>query len=914
MDISSSLFESFLNCPTKCFLFSKGKSQTDNPYFQWAQSTSEEYISRQIARIRSSCVSDKILSEPDIKDFLKTGWQFSFNFLATTSQFKTVIQAIERIQPSRKGIQSQLIPIRFCFKNKLSKNDKLILGFEAFVLAELTGHAIEYGKLIHGDNANVLKVKVSALFGAVRKVTRQINVLLSSTDAPDLNLIRHCDECEFKFYCKQKALEKNDLSLLSSMSTKERKKYNSKGIFTVTQLSYTFRPRRRSKRQRDKLEKYHHSLKALSIREQKIHIVGNLELKLDGTPVYVDVEGIPDRDFYYLIGVRIDQDGSVSQYNLWANTQVDEQRIWTDFLEILNKLENPIIIHYGGYESSFFRKMSTRYNEPEKDSSSGKAIVSAVNLLSIIYAQIYFPTYGNGLKEIASYLGYKWSEIDASGLLSITWYHEWLTNKTGKDKLIQYNLQDCEALSLVAQYVLKLANDFSSNAPADKLIDNVIRTDSIKSMKNTKWRTFTSPVKDFEHINSTAHWNYQRDRVFVRSGTVRKNNVKPLFLRGRPRQVYRTIQYKTSRQCPKCQKKYCKKGRVALRVLQDLVFGRFSIKRRFVKYIFQTYICRNCQTVFGIPEMYTVFRKHGWNMIAYFFFQIIELGIPQRTVAKHFNRIFGYSIHRSSLNNIKAVMADYYSETKQAILDLIIHGHLIHADETRANIKGVSAFVWVLTSMQNVVYILAENREGELIQKQLTDFKGVLVSDFYAAYDSISCPQQKCLIHFMRDLNDDVLDNPFDEQLKNIAIKFSTLLKPMVETVDRYGLKTYFLKKHIVNADRFFAEIGSSQFSSEAALKYKVRLEKNRDKLFTFLSYDGIPWNNNNAEHAIKAFAALRDVIAGSSTAKGVDEYLTLLSICQTCKYRGLDFVDFIRSGKKNIEAFTALKHKNYRY
>ena len=48
--------------------------------------------------------------------------------------------------------------------------------------------------------------------------------------------------------------------------------------------------------------------------------------------------------------------------------------------------------------------------------------------------------------------------------------------------------------------------------------------------------------------------------------------------------------------------------------------------------------------------------------------------------------------------------------------------------------------------MQNVVYILAETREGELIQKQLSDFKGVLVSDFYAAYDSINCPQQKCLI------------------------------------------------------------------------------------------------------------------------------------------------------------------------
>jgi len=89
------------------------------------------------------------------------------------------------------------------------------------------------------------------------------------------------------------------------MSAKERQQLRSKGIFTVTQFSYTFRPRRRPKRLRDKREKYHHSLKALAIREQKIHIVGSPELKIEGTPVYLDVEGLPDRDFYYLIGLRI---------------------------------------------------------------------------------------------------------------------------------------------------------------------------------------------------------------------------------------------------------------------------------------------------------------------------------------------------------------------------------------------------------------------------------------------------------------------------------------------------------------------------------------------------------------------------------------------------------------------------------
>ena len=77
-----------------------------------------------------------------------------------------------------------------------------------------------------------------------------------------------------------------------------------------------------------------------------------------------------------------------------------------------------------------------------------------------------------------------------------------------------------------------------------------------------------------------------------------------------------------------------------------------------------------------------------------------------------------------------------------------------------------------------------------------------------------------------------------------------------------------------------------------------------------FLQYDGIPWNNNNAEHAIKAFARLRDVIAGAFSKKDVDEYLTLLSVAETCEYQGLDFLTFLVSGETDIESFARVRQK----
>lgn len=233
---------------------------------------------------------------------------------------------------------------------------------------------------------------------------------------------------------------------------------------------------------------------------------------------------------------------------------------------------------------------------------------------------------------------------------------------------------------------------------------------------------------------------------------------------------------------------------------------------------------------------------------------------------------------------------------------------MIHADETKISVEGKDGFVWVFANMEEVAYVYSETRQGSTPQSLLQDFTGVLVSDFYAAYDGIPCPQQKCLIHLIRDLNDAVLKYPYDEELKRLVKSFADLVKPMVETVDRHGLKSHFLRKHLVSVDRFYRRLSGTNLQSKSAETFKERFEKNRNKLFTFLVHDGVPWNNNNAEHAVKAFAMLRHTIAGVTSEKGIRDYLVLLSISQTCKYKEVDFLDFLRSGGKDVEAFANSK------
>jgi hypothetical protein len=184
------------------------------------------------------------------------------------------------------------------------------------------------------------------------------------------------------------------------------------------------------------------------------------------------------------------------------------------------------------------------------------------------------------------------------------------------------------------------------------------------------------------------------------------------------------------------------------------------------------------------------------------------------------------------------------------------------------------------------------------------------VSDFYAPYDALACEQQKCLIHLIRDFNHDVHRHPWDEELKALAADFGQVLRAIVATIDQHGLNKKYLSKHEQEVNNFFHTVSQPLYRSEVAASYQKRFTKYRHKLFTFLHHDGIPWNNNNAEHALKRFAYYRELSNGLLTEVGLHEYLVLLSICVSCKYKDVNFLQFLVSREKNIDVFLHSGHQ----
>ena len=154
------------------------------------------------------------------------------------------------------------------------------------------------------------------------------------------------------------------------MTTKERMKYGEKGISTITQLSYGYRPRRKRRvKQNDPPRtlsaRHDHKLKALAINRAKSTLSGHPRYPFR-TPVFMDVEGMPDRSFYYLIGFRYDLHGTPVERFFWAEAGRRGQHL-AGMPVRPQEIDNPQIVHYGAYENRFLKHMRERWRSAAED-------------------------------------------------------------------------------------------------------------------------------------------------------------------------------------------------------------------------------------------------------------------------------------------------------------------------------------------------------------------------------------------------------------------------------------------------------------------------------------------------------------------------------------------------------------------
>jgi predicted RecB family nuclease len=904
--ITGDILEAYVHCKYKAHLKSQGHRGTKSDY---------ETVHAQVrAEVRDAATKKILARHPDEEiprhvhlthSFLKHGASF---LLAVTLEIDDVslhFDGLKRVDGESELGAFHYVPILFYEGRKIRNEQRLLLELHGHILARVQGRQPTYGVVWHGKECKGTKVRLTHDTRKAEQAIRELMSQATGETAPKLLLNDHCQVCEFRQQCHAQAVQEDNLSLLLGMEEKQVAAYNRKGFFTVTQLSHTFRYRKPRKRAKEHTFPHYYSLQARTIRTGVVHVHGTPSFPPATTRVYLDVEGVPDRDFYYLIGVLVETDSAVSYHPFWADSDEGQDSLFRDLADFVATL--PVdhqIFHYGKYEVVALKK-ALAHMPADRREGMESMIGKMVNVLSIVHHHVYFPTYSNTLKEIGGKLGHRWSNSLASGIQSVAWRERWERTQDPaiKEELLTYNREDCTALKAVCDFIAHAVTATPGPCSEGGQAPEVMPTSELPKPPST-WPVYGRPnfvLGDFERASQCAYFDYQRERVYVRTD----KRFKQINRRAKPPRLPFTPNKRiviACEACPMCGSSKIKRRNGLRRKTVDVKFFKGGVKKWIVVYLSWTYQCDGCGARFQPEEWLADRSLYQPGLASWCVYQNVECRQTMWQVKDTLADLFGLHVPQRQLYLFKSWIAKRYESLYEEIRRSILGGHLAHVDEATVDLRNnEKGYVWILASLDKVYYFYKPSREGAFLDEMFDGFNGVLVSDFFSAYESVKCRQQKCLLHFLRDVNEDVQKNPFDEEFKSFAQQFGALLRRIVDTIDRHGLSARFLSRHVPDADQFVETVTTHSYSSEVMHGYQKRIKKSGSRMFTFLRYDNVPWNNNNAEHAVKYLAKYKRVSEGMFSERSLKEALVLLSVFQTCHFNGMNVIPFLLSGNSAL-------------
>jgi predicted RecB family nuclease len=237
--VTDAAFEAFLHCDTKAYLLHE--SIDNECKLGFSEDNIDKKFKQHVSEWLMSSFRNEIFVGTPSRPILKQGsHRIILHPLIKSLDLSAKPDALWRTPSEPERHDFRYSPVRFVKNEKVSRFDKLLLAFDALALNHFSGNPFGSGKLIYGSQYRILTVPLAKVLENARHSVVQLIKQQKSGVPPPLVLNKHCPECVFRARCRQAAVEKDDLSLLANMAAKERQKLHDKGIFTVTQLSYTF--------------------------------------------------------------------------------------------------------------------------------------------------------------------------------------------------------------------------------------------------------------------------------------------------------------------------------------------------------------------------------------------------------------------------------------------------------------------------------------------------------------------------------------------------------------------------------------------------------------------------------------------------------------------------------------------------
>ena len=287
-------------------------------------------------------------------------------------------------------------------------------------------------------------------------------------------------------------------------------------------------------------------------------------------------------------------------------------------------------------------------------------------------------------------------------------------------------------------------------------------------------------------------------------------------------------------------------------------------------------------------------RRFGARLMVLIGYLSESLRLPNRAIQSYLQTIHGLKLSVGAIVELRHGLAGQLEPVAEELKAQMRGSGIVHADETGWREDGQNGYVWGFSTPGEEglrCYLYDRSRGQQVVERVLGEaFQGVLVSDFYGAYNVYRGRHQRCWVHLLRDLHALKEEHPEDDGVQAWAQAVRAL----------YDRAQAFVKAGAHSQDEceklYVALVSETQRLGLLYAREKhpcralaKRLLRHQDELFQFVLVAGLAADNNLAERSLRPLVVVRKISGGTRSSQGSQTRMTLASIFATLKARGLN-------------------------
>lgn len=288
-------------------------------------------------------------------------------------------------------------------------------------------------------------------------------------------------------------------------------------------------------------------------------------------------------------------------------------------------------------------------------------------------------------------------------------------------------------------------------------------------------------------------------------------------------------------------------------------------------------------------------QRFGIGLVSHIVMLREDARLPFRGIQRLLATCYGLAVSVGSLVAAAARVATAGAAEMAAILERIRNSPVVFADETGWREDGVNGYVWTLSTLTERFFFRGRRTRAQIEELLGPTFTGVLVTDFYAAYDHYAGLHQRCWAHLLREIHDLVVANPTAGRLGRWAravhriFRIATTFSSPIDA-ERLAMQD--------RCEQRLMHLGRRFVNDPTAVHRKLcrRIEKYLAELFVFVAMPEVPPTNNAAERSLRPLVIARKMSGGTRSNAGSTTKMTLATLFGTWRLDERNLIDACRS------------------